>query len=217
MRAVRSAARLVVIGLMAVTALCCLAVIVVNTWSVNRQMAELQPTFQAVAQEFVRMETELGVALPLGYHARARVKEVGSERKVTLWLSKERSGTGAALWLGVPHIQKHFATDLPRVEPTASTSRLCDWLSLPDAAAAASLVDCAPTLARVMALRDGQADDLAAWVAGYRAGAVDAWGSKLKIEMVGNGWKVSSAGPDGVFGTDDDVLPSALRTPSGWR
>jgi len=40
---------------------------------------------------------------------------------------------------------------------------------------------------------------------------VDSWGTRYGLEVVGDGFRVISAGPDGEFGTDDDLVQEGRR------
>lgn len=40
----------------------------------------------------------------------------------------------------------------------------------------------------------------------------DAWGTRYRLQVRGDGFRVESAGPDGEFGTDDDIWREGVRT-----
>lgn len=68
------------------------------------------------------------------------------------------------------------------------------------------------TLARVVELyiaREGKMPDNMGDVGSSRplgSGELDAWGTKIKLETIGdNTFRLISAGPDGAFYTDDDI------------
>jgi hypothetical protein len=45
----------------------------------------------------------------------------------------------------------------------------------------------------------------------------DAWGTRYQLRVRGNTFEVVSAGPDGTFGTDDDLVRAGSLVPTGNR
>jgi len=44
---------------------------------------------------------------------------------------------------------------------------------------------------------------------------MDAWGTRYRLTLSATHFRVISAGPDGVFGTEDDIFREAPRRPGG--
>jgi len=44
---------------------------------------------------------------------------------------------------------------------------------------------------------------------------MDAWGNRYRLNVTATHFRVISAGPDGIFGTEDDVFREAPRSPGG--
>ncbi|TVP42273.1 MAG: hypothetical protein EA350_16635 [Gemmatimonadales bacterium] len=45
----------------------------------------------------------------------------------------------------------------------------------------------------------------------------DAWGTRYQLRVRGNAFEVMSAGPDGIFGTEDDLLRTGSMVPAASR